>query len=87
MSIKLGDKVRDIYTGFEGIAAARTEWLHGCDRITIEPTSLDKDGKIQECACFDEQRVSLVEALPVLVSSDSETEKTGGPRPAPARGR
>lgn len=87
MTIKLGDRVKDIYTGFEGVASARTEWLHGCDRITIEPTALDKDGKIQDGATFDEQRVELVTAQEVLVADASNTQKTGGPRPTIPRGR
>ncbi len=87
MKIKLGDRVKDIYTGFEGIAASRTQWLHGCDRIGIEPTELDKDGKIQDSGCFDEQRVELVESAEPRVSKDSSTAEPGGPRPAPQRGR
>lgn len=87
MTIKLGDRVRDIYTGFEGTAASRTQWLHGCDRIGIEPTELDKDGKVQESQCFDEQRVELVTAEAPRVAGASATAQPGGPRPAPQRGR
>ncbi len=60
-TIKLGDRVRDIYTQFEGIATSRTEWLHGCDRVSINPTTLDKDGKVRERETFDDTRVELVE--------------------------
>lgn len=87
MAIKLGDRVKDIYTGFEGIAAARTSWLHGCDRITIEPTELDKDGMPGKCQVFDEQRIELVEAEAPRVAKASTTTKTGGPRPDQPRGR
>jgi len=70
-------------TGFEGIATGRTTWLHGCDRITIEPDHLDKDGKILEGQWFDEKRVELVEVKPVPVSKDSPTAKPGGPQNDP----
>ncbi len=33
-TIKLGSEVEDLVTGFKGIAAAETEWLNGCFRIS-----------------------------------------------------
>lgn len=44
--INLGDKVKDSVTGFSGIAIGRTTWLHGCDRITVQPEGVDKQGKL-----------------------------------------
>jgi len=85
--IKLGDKVRDNITGFEGVAIARTQWLHGCDRITIQPDRLDKDGKTMDACSFDEQQVELVEQRPIKVSKQSTARATGGPRRDPGRGR
>lgn len=41
--IKLGDKVRDKVTGFEGIATSRTEFMNGC--VQIEVTSKLKKGE------------------------------------------
>lgn len=38
--IKLGDKVKDKISGFEGLATARSEFLYGCVRILVEPTGL-----------------------------------------------
>ena len=35
--IKLGQEVRDRVTGFKGIATARTTYLQGCDRISVQP--------------------------------------------------
>lgn len=83
MTIKLGDRVRDCYTKFEGIASARTECLYGCARITIEPTEL-KDGKPVDAQWFDEQRIELVEAKERIDHSGGAV-KTGGPMPAPKR--
>jgi hypothetical protein len=83
MSIKLGSKVRDTYTGFEGIAVARTEWLYGCARIMIEPTAL-KDGSPIKAEGFDEQRVVLIAEQEPVVSAVSEA-KSGGPYPDPVR--
>lgn len=81
--IKLGDKVKDNVSGFQGIAIGRTKWLHGCDRITIQPP-VDKDGKHQDAAAFDEQQVELVKAQPVKISEHAGA-RPGGPRAEPTR--
>jgi len=57
--IDLGSKVKDMITGFTGIAIARTEWLYGCTRIVIESQEL-KDGKPVAPSWFDEQRVEEI---------------------------
>jgi hypothetical protein len=82
MKIKLGNRVRDVYTGFEGIATGRTEWLYGCARITIEPTELDKDGKLLDSQWFDEQRIELVKTKKKRITKESRA-KTGGPQDDP----
>jgi hypothetical protein len=84
--IPLGSHVRDIYTGFEGTLVARTMWLHGCDRLSIEPRKVKEDGTLAESMAFDAPRVELIALEPVRRSADEPTEKTGGPNgPAPKR--
>lgn len=61
MKIKLGQKVRDTLTGNEGTAVARTEWLHGCVRISIQPEG-GKDGIPYEIFVVDEPQLELVKA-------------------------
>jgi hypothetical protein len=86
MTINLGDKARDQVTGFEGVCVARTVWLHGCVRITLQPQSLDKDGKMQEAVTFDELQVDLVERATVKATPEvKRPTSTGGPRPEPQR--
>jgi hypothetical protein len=82
--IQLGDRVRDKITGFKGIAVGRTEWLHGCTRIIIEPEEL-KDGKTIENQWFDDKRVEVLDKGVHSVTIQSN-EKTGGPQndPKPA---
>ena len=81
MAIKLGSKVVDSITGFEGIATARHEYLYGCVRITITPDKLH-DGKPVDEQWFDEQRLNLVEVRDPVVSPLSSA-RTGGPQSAP----
>ena len=82
--IKLGSHVRDMYTGFEGTATGRTEWLYGCARIAIEPRTLDKDGKVREVEWVDEQRVQVVEETEAKDSGESNAP-LGGPHDTPKR--
>lgn len=89
--IRLGSTVRDVYSKFEGIAIARTEWLYGCSRILIEPEALH-DGKPIENVWFDEQRVEVIkDAGPVVieravaVDSGTGVPGTGGPQSDPSQ--
>lgn len=79
--IKLGDTASDTITGFEGVVVARTEWLNGCIRITIQPREL-KDGKPIESHTFDVQQVALVQAKPRAIE-----KRSGGPQPEPTRAK
>ena len=78
--VKLGDRVKDIISGFEGIATGRIEYLYGCSQIQIVPETMDKDGKKRDAQWLNEQRVVIVEALAIKVSPDSRptTEIPGG---------
>lgn len=78
MSIKLGDKIRDKVSGFEGLCVGITTCLHGCNRLTIQPQGLH-EGKPVDAFCFDEPQCELVEAKSYVVP---KSDKPGGP---PAR--
>jgi hypothetical protein len=85
----LGDKVKDTVTGFEGIIVAKTDWLYGCTRCTVQPGFLDKDGKTIEAQGFDELQLELIESG-VVKSKMYEAPKQakaviGGPAPEPSR--
>lgn len=53
MAVKLGTEVTDSVTGFKGVAMSRTEFLHGCVKIEIQPKKLI-DGKMAEAGYLDE---------------------------------
>ncbi len=78
--IKLGDFVKDMITGFTGIASSRTEHLFGCVHIGITSNRMDKDGVPVGVMNFDEQRVVRLDQRDVVVSPDS-TATSGGPIP------
>lgn len=58
--IKLGEKVRDKVTGFEGIATSRVEYLNGCVQYGVTPKIKVKDNKKPETEYIDEGRLELV---------------------------
>jgi hypothetical protein len=79
--IELGDRVKDPITGFSGIAVAITTWLHGCDRIVIQPETLDKDGKVRDNQSFDAPQVVKIKAA--VIKGTPQTDRAtapGGPR-------
>ena len=57
--IELGAKVRDTVSGFEGTAVTRHSYLHGCDRITLQPC-IDKAGKLPDAESFDESQLGAI---------------------------
>lgn len=74
-TIALGKKVKDTVTGYTGIVVARTQWLNGCVRVTVQPP-VGKDGKVPDNATFDEPQ--LKEIGKGVSEGDHDT---GGPLP------
>lgn len=83
MPVELGSKVRDKITGYAGIVIARTDWLSGCRRITVQSQEL-KDGKPIDSCCFDESQIEVLEETTV-VSVMADPTRPGGPMPSPTR--
>ena len=74
--IRLGDEVKDTVSGFQGIAVARYEFMHGCTRISVQPP-VSKEKKLPDTATFDEPQLEVVKAGKVKTGS----KDTGGPMP------
>jgi len=88
LKLELGCKAVDTITGFTGVAVCFTRWLTGCDRWTLQPIGLDKDGKARDQATFDGPLLRVLAPpaanLRAVVRSSSVVE-LGGPRPEPVR--
>jgi len=69
--MKLGDKVTDSITGFEGIAVARCIYLNGCVSVEVQPEGL-KDGEPIKKHWIDEQNLT-----------NTSKAKVGGPQSHP----
>lgn len=81
--IELGDKVKDRITGLEGIVVAKTEWINGCIRLSVQPQEI-KDGKPVECSAFDIEELELITAG---VLQAKTRYVTNGPMPHPGGSR
>lgn len=75
--VTLGERYRDSFTGFEGVATSRTEFLYGCVRVCLEADTLKDDGTPKD-AVFDEQRL-----MTGAGDKPAPTAKSGGPRSVP----
>lgn len=53
-AIQLGDRVRDLITGFEGVVTGRCEYITGCTQVLVAPAA--KDGAFVESHWFDVDR-------------------------------
>jgi len=76
--MKLGDKVRDRITGFEGIATSVTTYVNGCVRYGVQPQALDKDGKPAEPQYFDIEQLQVVQKV-----MEPKKSTAGGPGAIP----
>ncbi len=78
---KLGDRVRDSLTGFEGIVIGRSEWLTGCNTIGLKSEQLE-GGKAPEL-WLDQTRGQLIVAqaytLPRSTGRPATALDAGGP--------
>jgi hypothetical protein len=67
-TIKLGQEVQDIVSGFKGTVYGKSDFLYGCTRIAIQP-KVKEDGTFQGAQWFDEPQVEVI---------SKKKEKTGG---------
>lgn len=63
MQIELGKTVRDVVTGFNGVATGRAEYLNGEPQIQVEAPVLGEDSSIIGVAAvwFSASRLQVIE--------------------------
>lgn len=57
--IELGDKVKDKYCGFTGIAVSKTIYINGCVQFGVLP-KVDKTNKVVDPVEIDEENLVVV---------------------------
>jgi len=56
---KLGKKVQDKVTGFEGIAVTKCIYLNGCVQYSVQP-QVDEKGEIPKEVWIDDQQLKVI---------------------------
>lgn len=79
-TVELGDEVEDLVSGMRGIVVARTEWLNGCLRATIQ-APMGEDKKLPSAESFDHEQLNVITAKKVK----AKVPETNGPMPTPRR--
>lgn len=73
--VKLGQKVKDKITKFEGTVTGRAEYLTGCAQVLVVP-GIGADGAMRAAEWFDEQRLDVdTDTDPVTL----DNRRTPGP--------
>jgi hypothetical protein len=81
----MGKMVKDKISGYEGIVVARTEWLHGCVRLTVQAQELEKGLPVNNC-CFDEPQLEVIgDGISVAVAAGGVEKPVHGDRDDPNR--
>jgi hypothetical protein len=74
---KLGDVVREIFTGYTGVVVGVTFYLTGCTHYGIFNQELDKDGNMRDWVWLDGSKLELVKEL--TKTTINVTGNSGGP--------
>jgi len=72
MKIKLGQKVKDNVTGFEGITVAKCIYLNGCVQFQIVPKFNPISGILYRNLWVDESQLEIIDngVLPIAPQED-----------------
>lgn len=84
--IPLGSEVKDTITGYKGIVVARSEWLNGCVRVSIQAQGITRDGVPVDPVVVNQEQVQVINENPVLTEgmrtlAASAGAGAGGDRP------
>lgn len=60
-AVNLGDKVKDLVSGFEGVVTTRSNFVAGCTRYRVDGTGLNGDGMPVDSVTFDETHLSVIQ--------------------------
>lgn len=78
----LGFEVRDVVTGFTGIATTIGFDLFGCVQVIVSPEGIDEKGELKKSSWFDHKRlVKTDRKAPVMAQPTFETVPGGYDKP------
>lgn len=81
--VQLGDRVRDVISGFEGVAFEKMMFLNGCVYFMIRNEELNKDGKMTE-TFLNHKSLEIIgehEVVKEIIAKKSTPKKSDSDRP------
>lgn len=86
MKPKIGDRAKDIVTGFTGIITGKHKWISGCDTVTLQSQEMHNGEPVKTRGC-DINCIEVLERGAVKANDHKlpAREKVGGPRDTPAQ--
>lgn len=83
----LGNRIKDLVSGVEGITTSRIEYINGCVQYSISPAA-DKDGKQPESFHYDQNQLEFVDdGIAAKVKANVAGEPDTGAAPSRPRVR
>ena len=79
--VKLGQKVKDKITGFEGIVTAKLELLNGCLQMLVIPRKKAKDKEYPEGRYIDVEQLDIIDSK--IIKLNLRVPPSGGVRQMP----
>ncbi len=76
---ELGDEVADTVTGIKGIVNARSEWLNGCHRYSIQPRADKKTPHIMPDSFWFDVQTLRKTGEGINKTAPVKKTRTGGP--------
>lgn len=64
--VRLGDRVRDVVTGFTGVASGYAVYLNGCVQWMVSPP-VGADSTVPDTKWIDEERLKVVKSGAVVI--------------------
>jgi hypothetical protein len=80
----LGFKVKDVVTGYEGVATSVSFDLYGCVQVVVTPGP-DKDNKVSGGTWFDHKRLKCTSKTKVMAAPSFESVPGGQTLPSQDR--
>ena len=80
--IKLGNMVKDLVSGFEGIATGEVKYMNGCEKWSVDGTTFRADGT-QDGHWFDKKQV-IKTGEGIRGQLDLTNPSDGGPANTPS---
>jgi hypothetical protein len=84
MKYELGQKAKDVVTGFTGTITARADYLTGCKQYCVTPR-VKPDGEYPNGVWLDEDRIELLDDEKLVLSKPTTDapKRIGGPQDSP----